>query len=114
MKNSYVIRRPVFNAYLVRQRDRRRLRELLGVLALFLLLGGCLVGYVWLHVELLRTGYRVDELERRLEAASDRERELRLEANYLARPQAIERRAAEELGMRAPELDQLIFEEELQ
>lgn len=113
MKSSYVIRRPVFNAYLVRQKDRRRRRELVGVLALALVLGGCLVSYVWVHVELLRTGYRVDKLESELEAGRRLERELLLEANYLARPARIESRAAEELQMRVPELEQLVFEAEL-
>ena len=102
------------NSYLVRQRDQRRRHELVVVLVTALALGGCLVGYVWLHVDLLRTGYRVDTLEEELREAARRERELQLEARYLARPELIERRALEELGMRAPALDQVIFEEEIE
>lgn len=113
MRESYAVRRPILNPYLVRQRDRRRLRELFLLLVTGLVIGVCLLGYVWLHVELLQTGYRVDALEGRLHQAERVERQLRLEAEYLTRPALVERRAIDELGMRAPTLDQVFFEEEL-
>ena len=56
---AYAVRRPVVNSYLVRERDRRRLRELGLVLLLVLTLGGGLLGYTWIHLEVLRTGFRV-------------------------------------------------------
>jgi cell division protein FtsL len=64
-----------------------------------------------LHVETLRVGYRIHELEERLEARAGVERQLGLEAAYLESPGRIEERAIRELGMAAPAPDQLIFAE---
>jgi cell division protein FtsB len=112
LRNAYAPRRPVVNTYLVRERDRRLARELAAVVLVVLLLGGGLLGYTWVHLEAQRTGYRIDSLERQLRELSRVERQLRLEAAYLAGPQRIEQRAARELGMRQPGLDQMIFWEE--
>jgi hypothetical protein len=110
---TYAVRRPVANAYLVRERDRRRARELAAVLLVVLSLGGGLLGYTWIHLEVLHTGYRIEKLERRLDELTQKERRLRLEASYLASPQQVERRAVAELGMQPPALEQVIFWEEL-
>lgn len=113
MPSPYAVRRPVENTYLVRQRDRRRLGELLTVFAAVVMLGGGLLAYTWMHIELLRTGYRIDNLEKELHQLVEQERRLRLEAAYQAHPARIERRAREELGMARPTLDQTLFYEEL-
>ncbi len=113
MRNAYAVRRPVINPYLVRERDRRRHRELATVLVISLSVGACLITYVWVHVELLRIGYRVHLLEERLEETHQRKSLLELETGHLSSPQVIEERALHELGMRKPELSQLIFEREI-
>lgn len=113
MRNEYAVRRPVVNTYLVRERDRRRWRELALVLLAGISLGGGLLGYTWIHLEVVRTGYHIDELERQLVDLTRNERQLRLEASYLANPYQVEQRAAEELGMHAPTLEQVVFWEEL-
>ena len=102
LRNAYAFRRPVVNSYLVRERDRRRVRELALVLLVVLCLGGGLLAYTWIHLEVTRTGYRIDKLERELTEQTREERQLRLEAAYLASPSQIERRAVEELGMQPP------------
>lgn len=106
---QYAIRRPVENTYLVRQRDRRRVRDLLGVLLAVSLAGGGLLAYTWIHIEILRTGYLVTELEQSLENLLEEERRARLEASLLTRPEGIEARARKELGMASPRLEQTIF-----
>ncbi len=113
MRNAYAFTRPVANTYLVRERDRRRLRELALVLLVVVCLGGGLLAYTWIHLEVTATGYRIDVLERELTDREREERQLRLEASYLASPSQIERRAVEELGMQAPVLEQVVFWEEL-
>lgn len=113
MRNAYAFTRPVANTYLVRERDRRRLRELALVLLVVVCLGGGLLAYTWIHLEVTDTGYRIDVLERELTDREREERQLRLEASYLASPSQIERRAVEELGMQAPVLEQVVFWEEL-
>lgn len=113
MRNAYAFRRPVVNTYLVRERDRRRQRELAVVLLSVLCLGGGLLAYTWIHLEVLRTGYRIDALERELTELTQTERQLRLEAAYLASPSRVEQRAASELAMQSPALEQMVFWEEL-
>ena len=109
LKTPYLLPRPPRNRYLVRQRDRRRMRELGRVAVAVLVVGVALLGYTWLHLELLGSGYRIEALEQQLQELERRQRHLRLEAAYLASPQRIEGRATSELGMRPPELSQLVF-----
>jgi cell division protein FtsL len=112
-RSEYAFTRPVVNTYLVRERDRRLLRELALVVFVVLCLGGGLLAYTWMHLEVLDTGYRIVDLERRLRDLAQEERRLQLESAYLASPPHIESRAATELGMKGPEMDQVIFSEEL-
>lgn len=113
MRSPHAYRRPVANAYLERVRDRRLKRELLAMLGIVLVLGGGLLAYTWVHVETLRVGYRIDDLEHVLGALEERERALRLEAAHRSHPARIEERAERELGMRAPTLDETLFYREL-
>jgi cell division protein FtsL len=109
LKTSYAVHRPVVNAYLVRERDRRRWHELLLLVALVLPLGLGLLGYTWIHLEVLRIGGRIEVKERELERLLQSERRLELEAARVRSPARIEERARRELGMAPPEVDQLVF-----
>ena len=64
MRSAYAFRRPVLNAYLVRERDRRRRASWRWCCWSWCSLGGGLLAYTWIHLEALRTGYRIDLLER--------------------------------------------------
>ena len=112
MSSSYSVRRPVVNAYLVRERDRRRLRELAWVVATVLPLGLGLAGYTWLQLETLRVAYRTEALEREAHHLAQVERQLRLEAAYLGNPERVAARAREELGLDEPRIEQVLFLEE--
>lgn len=109
MKTRYVTTRPVRNRYLVRERDRRRLKEMGKVTVAVLLVGAALLGYTWLHLRLLGSGYRVETLQRELHELERLERHMSLEAAYLSSPTRVETRATSELGMAAPRLDQMLF-----
>ena len=113
MRSAYAFTRPVVNTYLVRERDRRRVRELALVLLVVVCLGGGLLAYTWIHLEVTRAGYRINELEKELDDAQREERQLRLEASWLASPSLVERRAVGELKMQPPALEQVVFWEEL-
>ena len=113
MRNPYAVRRPVENEYLVRERDRRLVRDLLRVAVTVLLLGAGLLAYTWIHIETTAVGYRVDALEKELHQLEQQHRRLRLEATYRSRPARVEERAANELRMHPPRLDQTVFYEEL-
>lgn len=99
------------NSYLVRERDRRRWRELVVVVLTVLPLAVAVLAYTWVRMETLRTGYRIDALERSLNDELRRESELRLEASQLSSPSRVERNAREELGMVVPGLEQMVFVE---
>ncbi len=113
MRRPYAIHRQVENTYLVRERDRRLGRELLGVVAIVLVLGLGLLAYTWVHVEIVRTGYRIDDREKELHGLLEKERRLLLEAAYLKHPERIEERARRDLGMHEPNLAQTVFYQEL-
>jgi hypothetical protein len=113
VKSAYSVRRSVENAYLVRERDRRRVRELALVLLTVGPLLLALLAYTWVHLEVLRTGYRIDAEERRLRQLVQAERQLRLEASYLGSPERTAERATKELGMQAPVLGQMLFAGEI-
>ena len=108
MARAYAVHRRVPNTYLVRERDRRRLRELGWVLLVVLPVGLFGLLYVGLRLEVLRVGYRIHDLETRLERRLETERRLDLEVSRLSRPPVIEERARAELGMRVPERWQLL------
>lgn len=113
MRNAYAVTRPVLNTYLVRQRDRRRLRELALVLLATLPVALGLLGYVWINLELLDIGYEIHRLESVLKSEAELQRKLLMEESYLSSPQLVEARASRELGMQAATLDQLVFAGEL-
>ncbi|HVS66604.1 MAG TPA: cell division protein FtsL [Thermoanaerobaculia bacterium] len=112
MKTAYAFHRPVTNAYLVRERGRRRWHDLLRVVLLIVPLGTALFGYTWIHLETLEAGYQIQRLEGLLEKTLAAERRLRLEAARLSSPARVESLARQRLGMEPPELDQMIFVEQ--
>lgn len=113
MKASYAIQRPVDNEYLVRERDRRRVRELLRIVLWILPVALALLTYIWVHLSVLDEAYAIQALESRLHELSRQERQLRLEAAYLGSPPRVERRARDGLGMAPPEPSQVIFWDEI-
>lgn len=109
MRSEYVVRRRVDNTYLVRQKDRRRRRELAAVFLALVPVAGGMLGYVWLNLHLVNIGYEVDRLERALQQEERRERELWVEASYLSSPERIRTEAARRLGMVEADLDRTVF-----
>lgn len=109
MKTSYALRRPVVNAYLVRERDRRRWRELALVFAVAIPMATILLIYTGIQVGVLEAGYQITQLEDELYELEQAERRLRLEASQLTRAARIEKVASTELGMIAPEVEQMVF-----
>ena len=109
MAIPYVNNRPVENFYLVRERDRRRMRELVWVVFGLLPVALALLGYTWVHLEVRKVGYSIEALEGTLGDLRQTERELQLQAAYLRSPERIARVATEQLGMVTQTLEQTIF-----
>src|SRR6187455_126685 len=99
---EYEIRKDFRNNLVVREVDERRLRDLRQSLGIGVVLVLALLFSAWQHFELLRHGYRLEQLQRDRATESDVNRHLRLEMETLRAPQRIERLATERLGMVAP------------
>jgi len=90
---EYAVKKDVKNNPIVREVDRERHRDMLRSIVL----GGFLVMVVlfwaWQHFELLRHGYRFEQMQQELVAEQETNRHLRLETETLASPARIEREA---------------------
>ena len=99
---EYAIKKDVRNNPIVREVDRERHREMWSSVAIGVFLVGVLLFSAWQHFELLRHGYRLEQMQRDRAAENDINRHLRLEMETLRAPQRIEKLATERLGMVAP------------
>ena len=99
---EYEIRKDFRNNQIVREVDERRLRDLWQSLGIGVVLVVVLLFSAWQHFELLRHGYRLEQMQRDRAAENDINRHLRLEMETLRAPQRIEKLATERLGMVAP------------
>lgn len=99
---EYEIRKDFRNNQIVREVDERRQRGLWMSLGIGVLLVAVLLFSAWQHFELLRHGYRLEQMQRDRAAESDINRHLRLEMETLRSPQRIEKLATERLGMINP------------
>jgi cell division protein FtsL len=105
---EYAVKKDVRNNPIVREVDEARQRELwksVGIAGLLVLV---LLFSAWQHFELLRHGYRVEELQRERAAEEDAARHLRLEIESLKSPRRIESLALEKLHLVAPTRDEAI------
>jgi cell division protein FtsL len=105
---EYAIRKDVRNNPIVRELDEQRHRELWQAVGIGVVLVLVLMFSAWQHFELLRHGYRVEQMQRERAAEEDVNRHLRLEIETLRAPQRIESLATERLGMVAPGADEAI------
>jgi cell division protein FtsL len=99
---EYAIKKDVRNNPIVREVDDARQRELwksVGVAGFLVLV---LLVSAWQHFELLRHGYRIEQMQKERAAEDDVNRHLRLEIDTLRSPARIERLATGRLGMVMP------------
>ena len=99
---EYEIRKDFRNNQIVREVDERRLRDVWMSLGIGLVLVMVLLFSAWQHFELLRHGYKLEQMQRDRSAENDINRHLRLEMETLRSPQRIEKLATERLGMVSP------------
>jgi hypothetical protein len=105
---EYAIKKDVRNNPIVREVDEARHRELwtsLGIAGFLVLV---VLFSAWQHFELLRHGYRVDQMERERAAEEEAARHLRLEIDTLRSPRRIEALATRRLRLVAPTHDEAI------
>ena len=105
---DYTVRKAIRNNPIIREIDETRQRELwksVGIAA-FLVLG--LLFSAWPHFELLRQGYRLEEMQRERAAEEEVAVHLRLEIETLRSPKRIEALATEQLHLVSPSQEQVV------
>src|SRR5687768_5505253 len=105
---EYAIKKDVRNNPIVREVDEARHRELwksVGIAGFLVLV---LLFSAWQHFELLRHGYRVEQMQHERAAEEEAARRLRLEIDTLRSPQRIEALATRQLRLVAPSRDEAI------
>ena len=102
---EYAIRKDVRNNPIVREVDRERHLEMWRSVAVGVFLVSVLLFSAWQHFELLRHGYRIEEMQKERAVEEDVTRHLRLEIDTLRSPARIEKIAKARLGMVSPQAD---------
>jgi cell division protein FtsL len=108
---EYAIRKDVRNNPIVREVDQARQRELwksVGLAVGFVLL---LLFSAWPHFELIRNGYRIEQLQQEKDAEEEMTRQLRLEIETLRSPARIEALATTRLHLVRPTEDEAVVVE---
>jgi cell division protein FtsL len=99
---EYAIKKDVRNNPIVREIDRDRHSELWRASILGVFLVSVLLFWAWQHFELLRHGYRLEQMQRERAAELEVNRHLRLDIDTLRSPDRIEGIAVKQLHMVAP------------
>lgn len=99
---EYAVRKDVRNNPIVREVDHDRQRELLSMFGLAAIIVVTMLFWAVQHFELIRHGYRLEELQRQRAAEEEQARHLRLEIEKLRSPKRIEALAKGQLHLVAP------------
>lgn len=99
---EYAIKKDIRNNPIVREIDRERHREMWRSVGVGVFLVAVLLFWAWQHFELLRHGYRAEQMQKERTAEEEIGRHLRLEIETLRSPARIERLATERLHMQPP------------
>ena len=99
---EYAIKKDVRNNPIVREVDRERHLEMWRSIGAGAFLVGVLLFSAWQHFELLRHGYRIEQMQKERATEDEVNRHLRLEIDTLRSPARIERLATDRLGMVSP------------
>lgn len=100
--SQYAVTKDISNNPIVLEVDEARQRELWRSVAVGVFLVAVLLFSAWQHFELLRHGYRIEQMQQELAEQAEINRHLRLEIETLASPRRIEQIATDELHLVAP------------
>jgi cell division protein FtsL len=91
----YAQKKPIENSHIVRERDRKRFRELLAVLGLGVPIGLFLLLFTWQNLEVIRLGHEATRLQKKKQEIENANRALQLELDRRSSLGAVEQRATE-------------------
>ena len=105
---EYAIRKDVRNNPIVREVDDAKQRDLWKTVAVAGLFVVILLCWAWPRFELLRRGYRLEEMQTQRQSEEETTRHLRLEIETLTSPKRIEALATEKLHLVTPTREEAI------
>jgi hypothetical protein len=108
---EYAIKKDIRNNPIVREVDRERHGEMWRTAGIGLFLVSVLLFWAWQHFELLRHGYRFEQMQRQHAAEVEISRHLRLDIYALRSPARIEQMATRQLGLVTPAADDAVVVE---
>ncbi len=94
----YTQKKPIDNVHIVRERDRRRFRELLAVFFLGVPIGLFLLLFTWQNLEVIRLGRQATELQKVRKAIDEDNKRLQVELDRLTALESVQKQA-HELGL---------------
>ena len=103
------IKKDIRNNPIVREVDQARQRELWRSVGIGVFLVVVLLFSAWQHFELLRHGYRIEQMQQERARELEINRHLRLEIETLRSPARIEQIATEDLNLVAPSSDEVFI-----
>jgi hypothetical protein len=91
----YTQKKPIDNTHIVRERDRRRNRELLAVLSLGVPIGLFLLLFTWQNLEVIRLGREATRLQNTLKQTETEHKLLEAELDRMTSFLTVEQQAAQ-------------------
>ncbi|HKO56335.1 MAG TPA: hypothetical protein VJ276_10690 [Thermoanaerobaculia bacterium] len=107
----YTQKKPIENVHIVRERDRKRFRELLAVVSLGVPIGAFLLLFTWQNLEVIRLGHEATRLQQQRKQISDANKALQLELDRRTSLAEVEKKAAA-LGFETTEPQAIVMVEE--
>ena len=104
----YTQKKPIDNTHIVRERDRRRNRELLAVLSLGVPIGLFLLLFTWQNLEVIRLGREATRLQKTLKETDAQHKSLEATLDRLTSFDAVEKQAAP-LGFKPAEPSAIVM-----
>jgi cell division protein FtsL len=102
---EYAIKKDIRNNPIVREVDEARLREMLRSTVIGVFVVAIVLYSAWQHFELVRYGYRIEQMQQQRATEEKVNRHLRLNIQTLSRPDRIEQLASRRLKLVQPTAD---------
>jgi cell division protein FtsL len=99
---EYAIKKDIRNNPIVREVDEARLREMLRSTLIGAFVVAIVLYSAWQHFELVRYGYRIEQMQQQRAAEETVNRHLKLNIQTLSRPDRIEQLASRRLKLVQP------------
>lgn len=89
----YAQKKPIENVHIVRERDRRRSRELVAVFVVGLPIALFLLLFTWQNLEVIRLGHEATRLQKQRKELENANKSLQFELDRVTSLQSVEKKA---------------------